>query len=483
MTIAFNSIPVGIQVPGQYVEFDSSQAGTSTQVRRMLVIGHVASGGSASPGEAVRVDNASAVAGLFGQGSQVGTMARVAKAAHRLGEVWALPLADASGAAKASASIVVEATSAQAGTIALYIAGQRVAVGVQASADANTIATAIQTACNQASPALPVVATVSTNTLTLTCRWGGTTGNQIDLRHSYLQAQALPSGVTLALTAFTGGATDPNLTSALAALGDTQYHSLAMPYHERAALSALDSVLQTRWGPLEAKEGVAFIPAVGTLSAMTTLGEACNSQLICLVGVGKSPSAPWSWAATTAAVSEREAALDPARPLQTLLLPGVLPPNDGTTLDYTERNTALKKGVSTTTTQAGKVRIERLVTPYATNPAGAADGAYHDLTVVRILAFLRSSLQRRIALKYPRHKLANDGATGDNVVTPSTLKAEIVALFTQWEAAGLVENPEAFIKGLRIERDSTDQNRINASLPPDIINGLRVLAAKIEFRL
>ena len=215
---------------------------------------------------------------------QMGGAANAASA-HPTGQVWALPLADAANASEATATITVSASSAKAGTIALYVAGQRVAVGVKASERATAIATAIKTALNTASPALPVVATTDNSAVTLTCRWDGTTGNQIDLRHSYRHEDTLPSGVSLALTAFSGGATDPDLSTALAALGDTQYHTLALPYSDSAAVSAFDTVLQNRWEPTVAKEGVAFIPAVGTLSQMTTLGGA--SHLLCLVGVGK----------------------------------------------------------------------------------------------------------------------------------------------------------------------------------------------------
>ena len=293
MAIAFNSIPVGIEVPGQYVEFDASQAGATTQARRMLVVGQSAAGGSAPAGKVKRLYIAGKIAGLFGAGSQVGAMARSATTAQPTAQVWALPLADAANASKATATITVSASSAKAGTIALVVAGQRVAVGVKAGANANAIATAIKTALNRAAPALPVVAAspssgnanANANAVTLTCRWGGATGNQIDLRHSYRQEDALPSGVSLALTAFSGGATDPDLSTALAALGDTQYHTLALPYSDSAAVSALETVLQERWKPTVAKEGVAFIPAVGTLSEMTALGEA--SHLLCLVGVGK----------------------------------------------------------------------------------------------------------------------------------------------------------------------------------------------------
>ena len=140
------------------------------------------------------------------------------------------------------------------------------------------------------------------------------------------------------------------------------------------------------------------------------------------------------WAATTAAVAEREA--HAARSLQTVLLPGHLLPQ---TLTYAQRNTALTNGVCTTTSAAGAVHIERMVTTYATNAAGEA--AYHDLTTVRTLAYLCASLRGRIATKFARHKLGNDDARGANVITPSSLRAEIIALFGEWmPKAGTVKD-------------------------------------------
>ena len=80
-----------------------------------------------------------------------------------------------------------------------------------------------------------------------------------------------------------------------------------------------------------------------------------------------------------------------------------------------------------------------MVTTYATNAAGEA--AYHDLTTVRTLAYLCASLRGRIATKFARHKLGNDDARGANVITPSSLRAEIIALFGEWmPKAGTVKD-------------------------------------------
>ena len=60
---------------------------------------------------------------------------------------------------------------------------------------------------------------------------------------------------------------------------------------------------------------------------------------------------------------------------------------------------------------------------------------------------------------------------------------EITALFGGWQAKGLLEGRKAFIAGLQVERDSKKTSQVNVVFPPDVVNGLRIFAAKIEFRL
>ena len=88
--------------------------------------------------------------------------------------------------------------------------------------------------------------------------------------------------------------------------------------------------------------------------------------------------------------------------------------------------------------------------------------------------------------KYPRHKLANDGtrfSTGQNIMTPKLGKAEAIARFTQWEFNGLVEGLDQFVEDLIVERDTSDVNRLNFLLRPNVINQLRVMGTQIKFLL
>ena len=68
-------------------------------------------------------------------------------------------------------------------------------------------------------------------------------------------------------------------------------------------------------------------------------------------------------------------------------------------------------------------------------------------------------------------------------MTPSIARAEAIGLFREWENRGLVEDADAFKSTLVVERNATDPNRLDFALPLDLVNQLRVMAARIDFAL
>jgi phage tail sheath gpL-like len=134
----------------------------------------------------------------------------------------------------------------------------------------------------------------------------------------------------------------------------------------------------------------------------------------------------------------------------------------------------------------GNVYIERLITTYQTNPTGVPDPSYLDICTMRTLAYLRYTLRARIALRFPRHKLANDGTNfgpGQAIVTPAIIKSEILSLFASWENEGLVEGFAQFSNDIIVERNTNDVNRVDVLLSPDLMNAFRVFAGQIQFLL
>ena len=68
-------------------------------------------------------------------------------------------------------------------------------------------------------------------------------------------------------------------------------------------------------------------------------------------------------------------------------------------------------------------------------------------------------------------------------MTPQVIRAELLALFTELEYAGLVENYAQFSETLIVERDQNDRNRINVRSNENLVNQFRIYAHAIQFLL
>ncbi len=495
MSIAFQSVPSTLRVPFVAVEFDSSRAqqGPALLPYRALLLGQKLAAGTAAANSLARVTSADQVAALAGRGSMLHRMARAYFSNNRVTETWIGVLDDNGAGVAASGTITVTVAGeggdqSAAGTINLYVGGDLVQVAVATGDNDNTIAANINAAINDALD-LPATSTVLANVATVTHRHRGEVGNDLDLRVNYQDGEQLPSGVDVAIDAMTGGTTNPVLTSLLAALGDTWFQVWAHPYTDETSLTAIEGELASRFGPMRMIDGVAITSAAGTQAVLGTLGDTRNSPHSCIVAqAGNAPLTPPSeFAAAVAAIVAYQGNIDPARPLQTLPVKGVKAPAEADRFTLTERNLELYDGIGTTRVAAGgEVQLERIVTTYQANAAGAPDTSYLDVTTMLTLLYLRYSFRNRILVRYPRHKLGNDGTrfgAGQAIITPKIGKAEALGWFREMEELGLVEGFEQFKNDLVVERNASDPNRLDFLLPPDLINQFIVGAANIQFRL
>ena len=484
--ISFNQIPIDIRTPGQYIEFDNTRAvqGLPAIHHKILVLGQRLTAGSVAEATPKRILSAAQGEDFFGRGSMLAQMIAALKAANTYTECWAVALDDNGAGAAATGSIVFAGSPTESGTLNLYVGGKRVQTAITSGMTAPQVATAVAASVT-ANTALAATGVAASATVNFTARHKGECGNSIDLRLYYYLGDRLPKGLTATITAMSGGSGNPDVATALTAIGDEQYHTWIVPWTDASNLGKVETELAERWGPLEQKEGQAFAAASGTHAALSSLGAARNSPHLTIMGAGKSPTLPWEWAAVTGAIDAFEP--DPARPRQTLWLPGLLPAAEPHRFTRDERNLLLHDGIATHLVDAGgRVLIERLVTTYQTNSFGVEDVSYLDVETLRTLAFLRYSVRARIALKFPRYKLANDGTRfgpGQAIVTPLIIRAELCALFRQWEEAGLAEGFDQFKADLIVERNTSDPNRVDAIIPPDVINQFRVFAGQVQFRL
>ncbi len=488
MSISFNQIPLDLRTPGQFVEFDASRAvsGPQAQPQRVLIIGQKLAAGVAVANVPIRITQADQAIQQFGRGSMLAAMCAAFLLNNPTAEMSALPMIDNGAGVAATKTITLTGPATAAGTLDLLVAGQKVQVAVAAEDTATEVAAAIAAAVT-ALPDLPVTAAAALGVATLTARHKGVAGNDVDVRVNYRTGEVTPAGLTVAIAAGVAGTGNPDVTAAFTAIGDDWYNTFILPWTDEANLDVVEDELVSRFGPLRMIDGLAFTFASDVYGDLATLGSSRNSPHVSIGGMKGSPTPPWTIAAAYAGVVAYHGAIDPARPFQTLVLQGVLAPASVDRFTREERDLLLRDGISTFTVDAGgNVAIERPITTYQTNPFGLPDVAYLDVNTLLTLSYLRWSARVRIGSKYGRHKLAADGTqygAGQAVVTPKVIRAELISLFLEWMSIGLVEDIEAFKRDLIVERDPTDPNRLNALIPPNLVNQFRVFAAQVQFRL
>lgn len=493
----FNTIPNGVRVPFTYIEFDNSQANGELPVGNYtaLIIGQRLATGQIAAGVPTNVQSGGQAAQYFGGGSMIATMIDWFTSINTSTPVVAIALDDAVAGAVATGKITVTGTATAAGTLALLIAGIQVPVGVDVGDTAAVVAANIVSAIEaNASTAifvrnmLPISAAVnaqSTTEVDLSALHKGVAGNDLDVRINYFAGQVTPAGLQVAITAMSGGTQNPDVSAAIVAMGDVWYQAIAYPYNDAANAAIFETELVSRFGGVRQIDGVAYNGFRGTATATDTYGTSRNSAMFTTMGTSIAPEPPYVWAAVNVAVAAPSLSEDPARPLKTLVLTGLKPPAQADQFIWNERNLHLHSGISTYTVDSGgNVLIERQITNFQKNANDITDTSYLQVETIATLSYLRYSTRFTITSKYPRHKLADDSVTvapGQPIVTPSIMKAELVALASDWVQAGLIQDLADFKAALTCQINAEDETRLDVLASPNLVKQFFIFAEQMQF--
>lgn len=492
MSIGFNNIPSDIRVPLFYAEMDNSAANSASSTLRRLIVGQV-NEDSVAPeiGSLVLVSSLAVAKTIGGQGSMLAAMYDTWRKSDSIGEIWCLPLKSTEGAA-ATGTVTLTGAATEGGLLSLYVGGVRVQSTVVSGSTADQVAAALSVKIN-ASPDLPVKATVAAGVLTLTCKWSGESGNDIKLEMNRLgksNGEMTPTGLTAVAVAMSGGVGTPDQLAALAALGDEPFEFICQPWTDTTSLDAWKAAMDDnvgRWSWAKQLFGHVYTAKRGTIGTLVAAGQARNDQHMTIQGVEVGvPQPVWVQAAALASRTAVFISTDASRITQSGAMPGADPASASERFTLTERQSLLSYGIATAYFEGGYVRIQRSVTTYQKNAYGQPDNSYLDSETMHQSAFIVRRLKGVITSKYGRHKLANDGTrfgAGAAIITPNVIRSELVAQYSKLEEEGHVENAELFQAHLIVERDANDPSRLNVLFPPDYINGLRIFAMLNQFRL
>lgn len=493
MSIPFNQVPNGTLVPFFYVEFDNSIASTGTKLVpwQVLLLGQKTAAGTATANQLYEITADGQADGLGGDGSSVAREAEAYRSKPGRVRMWILPVDDDATAVARVVTITYTdpgaAGATASGSEVVYIGARKAEAGVALGDEPADIVTLLVSKIN-AIKNIPVVASGALGVLTLTFKNKGAQANQIDVRTDYNGETGAP-GIERVIAETVAGSVDPDLdTIGLDDIIENYwFQAIMQPYQDNTNMDYMDSILVNNWAPGQQKGGVAYTAKQDTYTNVQNWGNAKNSPFLSALSAIDMPTPPEEYAAEFVAEVANSANIDPARPFQTLALLHTQPPVTDDILKREENEVLLQSGLSTFSVNVGTVQIQRARTTYQLSAAGAVDKSYRDLNAVYTLIAIGYDVQTHFRNKFPRHKLASDGANfgdGDFVITPKVGKAELVDLATNWESPnGWIEGLDAFIKAIVVERNASDETRLDLKINPDLMNQFRIGGLLAQFLL
>lgn len=216
--------------------------------------------------------------------------------------------------------------------------------------------------------------TVPVTKVSLTSKWKGTSAN--NLKIEIIGDTTL--GTTFAITQPVGGLVNPNVSAALAQLGNVWNTMVinAMEIADTATLDLIQAVGETRWGALVHKPFIAFTGTFHKTEALATAVSAVRKtdRINAQVVAPGSINLPFVICAAEVAKIAVVANNNPATDYGAQPVPSIIPGADVDQWDYPTRDAAVKAGSSTVEVVDGVIQIGDVVTFY--HPTGEDPPGY-----------------------------------------------------------------------------------------------------------
>ena len=466
--IEFDLIPSSIRNPGVYTEYNTKNAVSTlpTNEQEVLIIAPMTKG-DVEFTKPQRIFSDIQAGELFGYGSWAHLMSRIAIRNNALIRLSVVGLKDSRSGIAASASLVLTGRATSQGVVKITIGSEDYKVAVAKSETAEDVANRLNAVIN-GEPDCLVSSSVDEGNLTLTAKCKGELGNEI-----YLQGTNTVRDMHLEVRSFESGAENASLEDALASVAGQHYHIIISPFVDDKNVALLSEHVETVSSPIEKKPAIAVLGWRGTMSSGTTFTEKINNGRVTVGWYKHSLDSCALIAAGYGAVIAGEE--DPARPLNTLEIKGLYETDASDKPLFSESNQALYHGLTPITVVNHKVRIKRAISTYTKSATNTDDPSLLDLTTIRTLDYTRKAIEQRIALRFPRSKLSTK--------TPPKVKSELLDVLMRLEELEILENVVLNKDKLLLRRNPIDVNRLDCAIPADVVNGLHVVANRIDLIL
>ncbi len=245
--------------------------------QRVLFVGQMVAAGTATSGQLyTEIGNDNSWDTLFGANSMIAGMLRAAREENGVTRFDAIPLDDASGTPATCIVTFGGGPATASGTINVYIGSEvnhAYELSVSSTDAIDDIGGALETAVNADTNA-PFTAVNASGVVTMTADNDGTEANSFLLAYDG-EAEA----ITVALTGWTAGATDPTLTNLFDVIAEERYQSIVWP--GVYTITTVQTLLDDRWNTDgQILDGVCIRSISGDLATVKAATSTLNSQSI-----------------------------------------------------------------------------------------------------------------------------------------------------------------------------------------------------------
>jgi phage tail sheath gpL-like len=456
------------------------QATAEVLPRKIVIIGTYDAAKTAVVDEvAVRSLSPAETGSIYGFGTPVHRLHLKSALGAQGIETWILPQAETS-AESAGEIDFTGSTGVLAGTLAVYISGDRIPVTITAAMTVEEIADAVVAAVN-ADINTPVIAskTAVTFEVELDAKTMGVDGDDIDISLNIESTDTMPTGITAAITAMTGGAGVPTIADALNGLGiddnanEAGFTEMIHGYgQDSTTLDAISTYVgegngftglyaKTVARPFRSLTGDTVADAAGLTAQIVISDARLDDRSQGVVSVPGSQSAPTEIAAQTLGHMARINNVRAEESYNNVTLIGVQPgaTAERWTSSYDSRDTAVKAGISPTLVQAGVVKLQNVVSFYRPASVPVTSNGYREMVNISKLQNILASQK----VNFERDKWQNISIVTDTKkVTDidSRLKArdvnsvldDLVTLVNSWASRAWIADADFTIGRLMSDK-------------------------------
>lgn len=508
-----SSLAAGVGISANNTPFTTAAVNVP---RKVLVIASPLSANEGNFTDGVKeiVTSVEYHANKAGRGSAAAKMLQWVREVYS-GELWFMPAFEPGTPTQSTGDITFAGTATAAGTIHLYIGGDKVkniSVDIGDDAEAVVDKCVTQITADADLPVSGVKNGVTAEQLDLTAKSAGPWGDFVISVNLGFQ-EALPAGITVASTTqMSSGAGIVTLATYLDYLGlddDSNEDFFTAILHingqDSTSLNSLSTwngignEISGNWSksvhrPTRSLVGDTADGSAG-LAALITLGNGRkeSDRTSGCVAAPASPNSPHEIAAKTIGIMEELAAQRPEENYVGKTLPGVYPgvAADRWTASYDSRDSATQAGITATRVKGGAVQLSNVITFYHSASVSVASNGYREMRNIAVLQNMLYSLANEFeSSKWQGCTIVADIAKVSNAVnrqkvrSTESVRAALNSLADQFEAKAWIYSSE-FTKNLLKESGyiaiRTLSDGFNIVFPCQLSGVLNIIDLQLAF--